>query len=407
MSWKDKIENSKFRIQTGDGKNYFPLLQLGSKEKEFNASTFDFINVENSYVSRKKPKSSKFDLVFYFQGDEHIEECNKFEESANDSRYWVVEHPYYGTIKGQPLSLKRNDNFLNITEVGVEFWESILNGKPRENESVKDVIEAQKESLDNSLSICYANKTNLKAIDQNRLTQFVNKINLSYDKLLDNVNYNEYQKTLSRTFSSIDKVLTGPSKLMKDVTKLINAPSEFVKSIKFRVRLMENLYNNMKRILKLKNKNEKAFFESFGGSLIASVCVAAFNPDLGDYITRKDVQEISSKINSLYQDYTSTMDEIQSPIESLVNSFVLDYDSQSKLSDIVNITLYNLFDVSFSAKQERLTEVEKDTNLIILTHKYIGLDVNDENIEKFRTINNISNRNVFGVKKGTIIKYFV
>ena len=77
------------------------------------------------------------------------------------------------------------------------------------------------------------------------------------------------------------------------------------------------------------------------------------------------------------------------------------------LNEIVNKTLYNLFDFAFKAKQERTVEIEKDSNLIVLTHKYLGLDENDENIEIFRKMNNISNRNIFGVKKGTVIKYLV
>lgn len=407
MSWKDKLNNSQFKIQTGDGKEFFPLLKIGTKTREYNSTTFEFIDVENSFISRKKPKSAKYDLLFYFQGDDHIEKCDEFENSASDSRFWTIEHPYYGIIKGQPLSLSRNDTSLNLTELSVEFWESIIFEFPLQSLSLKDDIKEKKIILDENLAKNYASKTNLKAIDQNRMKQFVGKINLSYSKLLTDVNYNEYQEILSSNFSSIDKMLTDPSSLIKDISKLIETPSNFLQSVEFRVRLIENLYNSMKSIIKFSNKNEKSFFESFGASLISSACVITFSPKKNDYVSKKEIEKISSKINLIYEDYLLIMDSVQSSIENVSNAFSTNFSSQSVLSEIVNKTLYNLFDFAFKAKQERTVEIEKDSNLIILTHKYLGLDENDENIEIFRKMNNISNRNVFGVKKGTVIKYLV
>lgn len=407
MSWKDKLKNSPFKIQTGDGKEYFPLLKIGSKTREYNSNTFEFIDVENSFISRKKPKSAKYELLFYFQGDNHVEKCDEFETSCNDERFWTIEHPYYGTIKGQPLSLSRNDSSLNLTEISVEFWESIIFEFPLQDLSLKDDIKQKKITLDENLSRSYVNKTELKAADQNRMKQFVGKINLSYNKLLTDVNYNKYQETLSTNFSSIDKMLTDPSSLIKDISDLISTPSDFSSSVSFRITLIENLYNSMKGIIKFSNKNEKSFFECFGASLISSACLITFPPQANDYISKKDVEKISYKIDSIYSDYLKTMDDSQSPIESVSNAFSLDFTSQSILNEIVNKTLYNLFDFAFKAKQERQVEIEKDSNLIVLTHRYLGLDESDENIEIFRKMNNISNKNIFGIKKGTIIKYLV
>ena len=49
-----------------------------------------------------------------------------------------------------------------------------------------------------------------------------------------------------------------PSSLFKDVSKLIETPSDFLQSVEFRVGLIENLYNSMRSIIKFSNKNEKA-----------------------------------------------------------------------------------------------------------------------------------------------------
>jgi len=63
MSWKSKLDNIKFSIKTGDGKEYFPLWKSTEKTKEYNTSSYDFIDVEKSLVERKKPKSSKYPLT--------------------------------------------------------------------------------------------------------------------------------------------------------------------------------------------------------------------------------------------------------------------------------------------------------------------------------------------------------
>ena len=407
MSWKDKIENSKFKIVTGDGREYFPLLKLGSKSKEYNSTAFEFIDLDGTFVARKKPKSAKFDLVFYFQGDKHVSECDEFEKSADDPRYWLIEHPYYGTLKGQPLTLVRNDNSLNNTEISVEFWESIIFGYLEPLYSLKDEIKEKKIQLVSALALTYETKTDLKPVDQNKTKKFVDKINLSYTKLLDDTNYNKYQEVLSSTYASIDKVLTSQSGLISDIATLIDAPSNFVKSIQFRIDLMEGVFNSMKRAINFSNKNDKSFFEAFGASVVSSICETTLFPSESDFVSRSEIEKLSFQINNIYSDYLITLDNAQSPIEDLSNSFSLDYTSQVLLNDIVNRTLFNLFSYAFKAKQERQIELEKNSNLIVLTHKYLGLDLEDNNIERFRKMNNITNRKIFGIPKGTVIKYLV
>lgn len=169
MSWKNKIENTKFSIKTGDGKEYFPLWKPGEKSKDFNTSTFDFIDVSKSLVERKKPKSSKYPLTFWFQGDDCIEQSEAFEQSANDNRYWTVTHPYYGIIKGQPLSISRNDANFNITEINVDFWETIVFDFPKSNLSIQDNTLVRKEEIFKISSEVYSAKPVFETKDINVL----------------------------------------------------------------------------------------------------------------------------------------------------------------------------------------------------------------------------------------------
>ena len=86
---------------------------------------------------------------------------------------------------------------------------------------------------------------------------------------------------------------------------------------------------------------------------------------------------------------------------------MIGYEGQSVLNTLILEAVYSLYDLAFDAKQEREVVLDKDSNLIILTHKYMGLDENDENINTFRKINNIKNKSLFIIRKGRKIKYYI
>ena len=124
MSWEYNLKVP-FRITTGDGQIFDVKWRGAEKEREFNTSQFEFINVYGSLVDRKKPQGAKINLIFSFDGFDHILQSDMFETACEDPRQWEVQHPIYGVLKGQPLSIKRDDTSLNITEITVAFMESI------------------------------------------------------------------------------------------------------------------------------------------------------------------------------------------------------------------------------------------------------------------------------------------
>lgn len=408
MSWLDKIENSKFTIETGDGKKFSPLWKNSAKSTEFNSTIFDFIEVEGSFVDRKKAKSSKYTLIFWFQGEDNIEQAESFEISSKDSRAWTVNHPFYGTLKGQPLSLERDDSNLNVTQITVEFWESITNQFPRKKIAPLDSLQSKGLVHSNSSAQIYASKVDLKPVDQAIVKQNVTNFSLKYDNLLDDVNYPEYQAALSKALQSIDEIITGPVQAIKDINTLIALPSEFQKSIQQRLKLLYEIYKDAKETLGITpNRNSKSYFEATAGAVISSISAAILSPINNDYITRTQVQQIAIDFINLYNDYLQTLDSLQIQMDDINNSFSIGFEGQSNLSSMVIESLSNLYQLAFNSKQERIVQCDRDTNLILLTHKYMGLDSLDENIEKFRIINNIKNKSLFVVKKGRQIKYFV
>ncbi|AGF91154.1 hypothetical protein CHPG_00002 [Cellulophaga phage phi3:1] len=108
-----------------------------------------------------------------------------------------------------------------------------------------------------------------------------------------------------------------------------------------------------------------------------------------------------------YKDYLETLDSNQVDIYDTNNSWSPNFQIQNSLLELITFTSKSLFDLGFDAKQERTYELPSDSNLIVLTHRFMGLDANDENIETFRQINKIKNSEIYRVPKGRLIKYFV
>lgn len=407
MTWIDRSENNQFSIKTGDGKVFFPLWRSGGKSREYNNSIFEFIDVEGSKVDRKKARSAKYTLVFWFSGLDNIEQSEQFELSANDPRSWEVNHPFYGVLSGQPVSLERNDSNYNTTEITVEFWESINSKYPRKTVAPLDQAKQKTDDFRNQSSSAYASKVDPKPADQSTIRESTIVMSTRTDSLLDDINYSEYQLIKSQAFQSIDELITDPASCIQDINKLLLEPSEFQKSIQQRLDYLKELYQDALDVLNVSTPSNKSYFEAIAGAIISSICLAVLTPIEGDYISRSDVENVFSELIRLYEDYLLTLDSLQVNIEDVSNAFSPSYLGQFTLNSLVNETIFNLFEIAFESKQERIILLEKDTNVILLTHKYIGLDLEDKNIDLFREMNGIKNKSLFIIRKGRQIKYLV
>ena len=389
MSWKDNIENIELTIVTGDKEIFKPLYTTSSQDIEFNVSEFNFIELEGTLVTRKKVKSQKIPLNIIFQGDDHIDIAEKFLESSKDPRYWTITHPIIGEIYGHPASINKINDDLNTVVFNIDFWETIL---PGEIKSAKvyplELIESKNFELIEfgSLNLIPDQKPELKSL--------VTKIQSRYDVLIDKTNIDKYKGLIADAMSGIDKLLSEPQKAIRNISNLIQFPAYIEGAIKIRVNIVKAILDD---ILEILPKN-KMVYSIFGGTVVAAISQIILKPGENDFITRSQVRE---QFNILSETYDLFLNEVDD------GNFQQDFQEAITLNEIVINTLYYLYDVSFDAKQERFDIVESDTNLILLTHKYMGLDFEDKNLNTFRELNGIKNKNLFIVKKGRKITYLV
>ena len=80
MSWIEQLRTD-LQIITGDGVLFTPLWTPLGLSRDFNLSIFEFEGIEGSLVDRRKSKGAKFDLEFFFQGEDHLEQFKSFDNS--------------------------------------------------------------------------------------------------------------------------------------------------------------------------------------------------------------------------------------------------------------------------------------------------------------------------------------
>ena len=398
MSWKDRLSNIEFTIKTGDGKEFKPLWKGGEKTTEFNYSKFEFINISGSLIDKRKPKGASIPLVFWFQGDDNIEQAKEFEDSSKDVRYATVTHPFYGEIKGQILKVHRNDNNYGVTEVTVDFWETITEDYPNTEVSLVDDVMERVTALDTLTASTYASTTIPETSDIS-LMKTVNATVAS--KLIPDLSkYTDYYNTVNKAIVNTNNLITDTKNSIADSQKILSTAYDFKDTV------LNKVNNYIEAYETIKDSVSQSLLEVLGTTIITSICNCVVNPGDDDYITRVDIININKLLTDTYTDFVSKLDDQTVSIYNVSKSWNPDVDVQTTLLDLVALTTNQLYVLSFDAKQERSFELKKNSNLILLTHRFMGL-ASDENIAKFREINEIYNNEVFQIKTGRIVKWFV
>jgi len=404
MAWKERLENIKFTIKTGDGSVYYPLWRDSVKSTKLNFAKYDFINVRGSFIDRKESESGSFPLNFYFTGEDNLNQAKAFENSAKDKRSWVITHPFYGTLKGHPTNIERNDNSFGNTEINVLFWESIADDYPEDSDSIPDEVEDRVVRL-NSLGIQnYVSKAEPQTGDINDLKSSIEISAARFEP--DSINFNEYIALKNKALGDLNLLIQETEVAITTAQLVLSEPANFIRNIRSKIDSIKSAYEEIKKTINPENRQSKYYFETQAAALLGNLAKSSVNPLPNDYIVRSDIESVNSELFGLYNDYLATIDANQIPLENINDEYSPDIDLQSSLIDLVTYTSQSLFVLSFDARQERSVILEKDSNLIVLTHRFLGL-ASDENLETFKRINNMGLSEIYRIKKGRLITYYI
>jgi hypothetical protein len=423
MSWNERIENP-YQITTGDGQQYTVLWKNAVITQQFNLSIFEFENVSGSLVKKSQPVGRRFNVEFYFTGDDHLDVRARFEQSANDVRPWNVNHPYFDNLLVQPVApIVYDTTGHNVTKVTTTIMESITVVLPRGTQQPTDIITEGKVNTDElavtaaDLQVETLTATEVQGIDQN-LDFANNQITAIIETDTEAFNF---QNTLLDAKAFVENAINRPIEFLRKVQDVINFPFQLVNSVRQRINVLRDVFDGV--VTSLGNltglsKNEKSYFEFIGSAAVSSQCAAAVTntqpgTETGDeevltvsYETVDDVDEVVSQIVELFNTYIDTLDAVQTDTATDPESFVPNAEAAFALQQLVSFTIARLFEIALDNQVEQQLEVEADTNIIELAHRIYGLDELDENLERLIRQNNISLNELFLVPKGRVIRYY-
>ena len=408
MSWIDRIE-ADLVIRTGNYKEFRPNWKDATRVVDFNVSEFNFPNLDGTLVARGRPRGTKYDVRFFFQGDDHLDIAEEFRIAANDPRPWTLIHPFYGAIVVQPLSLTFDNTNLNVSEVSGTVVETITDDAPKTSINPVDKIRADSSTTLTTFANYFAVDVKPGVVEINQMA----KVNASvYSegakriKLTENAE--EYFNLFNKANAAVLNATIEPLAAITAMQAVITYPALLVDSIKNRMSMLQVQFDQLRvQLENIVNPPSKRIYENNAASIITTMSVASANPQPGDYANRKEVYAVVQQILANNNTYLTDLDAMQTNNGGTSSSYIPDSDSLYSLNALVNFTISNLFSIALDSKQERSIITEEDTNLILLAHRFYGIDETDDDLDTLMQNNDIGLNEMLAVKKGRKILYYV
>lgn len=404
-TWIEKIESGLI-ITMGDGVQFQPMWMNAEKETEFNTAMFDFPEVDGTFVNRSMPRGSQYKLELYFEGADNLDIRDAFEESAKDKRPWLISHPLYGSLTVQPLRIAYDNTKHNVTKIIVPVMETIENVNPSTELVPVDTILNGKENSDAAVADAFPELKSVPVVSLQSTNKSIYDIGAS--EINDSTISQDYFNAFSAANSAIANFTHDPLFAIQKMQSFINAPFLFTQSVQSRLSILQSQLNLLiSKISNVSSNTDKLFFELNAGAIVSSMAVVAATPLTGNYNNKADVINVNLSIVNNYNSYVTTINNIAgvnggSPYYWVPNSYL-----QMLLNQLLNFTVSNLIIIALGAKQERVIFLEEDSNIILLAHRFYGLDSDDSTIEYFKLSNDIGLNEILEIKKGRKILYYV
>lgn len=407
MSWLERAQNN-IIITTGDGQTWQPDYFIGKKSIDYNTAVFNFIGVDGSKVERKKVRGGQFKLQLIFQGNDNVDVSDAFELAARDSRPWNVSHPFFGELLLQPIKMVINREKFNVSELIVDVIETIPDDYPQ---SVVNAESKAQQFFDQ-----YADESettfesaDFEASDVNTLTENNDQFfNISSPKVTEQDAFNEYFNLFNEASNAILNATAEPLQAISKARAVVTYPALLNETVRVRLNLFIEQLNFINlNFSNIETVNEKKIYENQVGNIVAGMVQTAVTPLENDYNNADDVLAISSEVIGYYNGFISNLNELQTETNDLSNSYAPNFESISTLEESVFFMSSQLLNIALGAQQKRVFILDEDSDVITLTHRFYGLDVDDENINEFINNNNIGIKNIFEIPKNTEVIYYV
>jgi hypothetical protein len=413
MSFIDRL-NTRFEIVTrqknGADTIWTPkLVPTYTMEREYSGTAYEFIDKAGTLFSRRLPKGKRFELQFVFDGEDNDKIANNFEIAARYEKYWTVTHPFYGKFNCQPLGIKLDNSALTSTTITVTVLETLI----IDNNSFisnQDAIDKIKEKIDASkaFTITIISSDDSATFINEKQKNFTRKQLTKFQTILEKAtksgeSYKDFKKNLDKALNEINNVGALTTSCIVYIDNLLKLPANITSDIGTRINYISDMLDALGLTVSAfttKEYYQKLFYNLVGGICVTSMCEALTVKNQNDFKTVADIDFYIDLMLEKYDEYLEAVFSTES------DYYDLDHDLLFSIHETVISTAFYLYQLMFEAKQERVFICPKDTNLLLLTHRFYGV-ASDENIKDFIKVNNIGFDETINISKGREIKYFV
>ena len=409
MSWIGRLEQ-RLIIETGDGQRYTPKWNNPTTTQEFNYTAFDFPNVDGTFVDRARTRSPIRLLEIYFDGDDHVEDAERFRVSAADPRQWRILHPYWDELRVQPLRLFMDQRAYNLTKFTIRVMETINAGLPTREPSFSEEIAARKLTLNEAIANDYTNQiNNIQPTEINTIEDSIDDFDSITGAVIEvEEDQVTFRNRVIAAQNAVTNVVNDANNAIRRIQEVIDFPGQIVGNVRARIEAVIENYNRLRgRLDNISgaSRNDKLYLANAGATDISAVAVVATNNI--DYNTRDEVADAIDLIIDLFDQFVIDMDAAQSDNQTELESFNVNTQVLSLTQDLVNFTIANLFEIALGIQQEHVIIVGFDTNPILMSHRVYGTDINDENLNRFIETNQIGLNEILRIPKGRELVYFI
>jgi len=368
---------------------------------------YEFPKIGGALVRRYEQKANRYDIEFYFQGADHLEQAAAFEASAADKRPWTISHPFEGSLLVHPIGFKKTNRGLNVTVYNGSVIETITEDAPKATANPADKILSEKETADTLMADSYVAEVKPKAADLKEMgTKTKSTFELGKKGINNVIDSQEYFNAFNDANRAINNAVAEPLLAIRQIQAMINAPYNFISNVQSRVGTLKSQLEALAAsISTIVSRNSKKLYENNAGTMLSAMAAATISN--ASYSSRREALDVIDTLVGQYNAYITNLDTLQSTSGAVLDSYIPDATGIIQLSNLVSYTVSALLQIATNARQERSFILEEDDTLFTLAKRLYGLREDDSTITELIDTNKFTMQELLIIPKGRTIKYYV
>lgn len=419
MSWIDRLKTA--RLISPSGINLPFSYENVSRSFTKRTTAYNFPDADGTFIQDKGRTGRRYPMRIFFWGADHDLEAETFENALSEVGIFKLEHPFYKTVDVVPFGeINRSDALktaANQSVIEVQLWETtgliFTTGQVEPSAVVvASILEYNKASALHFSEQVEIENASERATLKSRFTVLLDNVKTSFQKIADaqsNVK-RLFDNTYDSINSTIDTLVGTPLTLASQSVIFLGAPARALTSIQARLDAYKNLAENLiggddavgTPTVNTDPLNIFTVNEIYANTAVVGQIASVVN---NQFETAPEAFEAADAILELSRDVETWRENNYASLSAQDTSIIDTGEVYQKLQESVALTLGFLVQLSFSLKKKRTITLDRDRTMIDLVAELFG-EV-DERLDFLMESNNFSGDEIFELKRGRTIEYYV